>query len=219
MIAKVNGKTITEADMKLAEAEIGTDLGSLPEATKRRVLVEYLIENQLFADAAEGEKLGLRRRLRRAHAVLAAARAARRLLRQDRQGQRSATRTRSKFYDSQVAALKPEEEVRARHILVESEEKAQGDRSRRSRTAPTSPSSPRRTPRTPARKDEGGELGYFGARPDGAAVRGGRLQAAEGRGVAAVQDPVRLAHHQGRGSPPASAAALRGGQGPHHGVA
>ena len=37
-IAKVNGKTITDTDMKLAEAEIGNDLGSLPEATKRRVL-------------------------------------------------------------------------------------------------------------------------------------------------------------------------------------
>src|SRR5215510_2237783 len=57
VIAKVNGKTITEADMKLAEAEIGSDLGSLPESTKRRVLVEFLIENQLFADAAEGQNL------------------------------------------------------------------------------------------------------------------------------------------------------------------
>ena len=33
MIAKVNGKTITDNDMRLAEAEIGNDLGSLPEAT------------------------------------------------------------------------------------------------------------------------------------------------------------------------------------------
>ena len=72
-------------DMKLAEAEIGSDLGSLPEATKRRVLVEFLIENQLFADAAEGQKLASGARLQRAHAVLAAARAARRLFRHERQ--------------------------------------------------------------------------------------------------------------------------------------
>src|SRR5215471_14737429 len=57
VIAKVNGKMITDTDMKLAEAEIGSDLGSLPETTKRRVLIEFLIENQLFADAAEGQKL------------------------------------------------------------------------------------------------------------------------------------------------------------------
>ena len=32
VIATVDGKTITEADMKLAEGEIGTELGTLPEA-------------------------------------------------------------------------------------------------------------------------------------------------------------------------------------------
>ena len=53
VVAKVDGKIITEADMRLAETEIGSDLGSLPDGTKRRVLLEFLIENQLFADAAE----------------------------------------------------------------------------------------------------------------------------------------------------------------------
>ena len=38
IVAKVDGKTITETDMRLAEAEIGSDLGTLPEATRRRVL-------------------------------------------------------------------------------------------------------------------------------------------------------------------------------------
>src|SRR5918912_1180912 len=57
-VATVNGKTITEKDMRLAEADIGSDLGNLPEPTKRRVLLEYLIENQLFAEAAETDKLG-----------------------------------------------------------------------------------------------------------------------------------------------------------------
>lgn len=57
VVAKVNGKSITEGDMRLAEAEIGNELGSLPPDQRRRVLLEYLIENQLFAEAAEGEKL------------------------------------------------------------------------------------------------------------------------------------------------------------------
>ena len=43
--------------MRLAETEIGSDLGSLPDGTKRRVLLEFLIENQLFADAAEKQRL------------------------------------------------------------------------------------------------------------------------------------------------------------------
>src|SRR5436853_7489511 len=110
VIAKVNGKAITDTDMKLAEAEIGTDLGSLPEATKRRVLVEFLIENQLFADAAEGQKLGSgqnfdermqywrRRALRDAYF--------------DRSVRDAISDVDAKkFYDAQVSGLKPEEEV------------------------------------------------------------------------------------------------------------
>ncbi|MEQ1614005.1 MAG: hypothetical protein ABL904_14765, partial [Hyphomicrobiaceae bacterium] len=57
VVAKVNGKNLTESDLKYAEAEIGADIGNLPETTRRRVLIEYLIENQLFADAAETQKL------------------------------------------------------------------------------------------------------------------------------------------------------------------
>ena len=53
VVAKVNDIAITEGDLKLAEDEIGRDLGNLPESTKRRVLVEFLIENNLFAKAAE----------------------------------------------------------------------------------------------------------------------------------------------------------------------
>lgn len=56
-VAKVNGKTITEADMQLAEAEIGNELGSIPPNARRRVILEYIIENALFADAAEAAKL------------------------------------------------------------------------------------------------------------------------------------------------------------------
>ena len=54
----LHGPTTLFGREGLAEAEIGNDLGSLPEATRRRVLLEFLIENQLFADAAECAQLG-----------------------------------------------------------------------------------------------------------------------------------------------------------------
>jgi peptidyl-prolyl cis-trans isomerase C len=119
IVAKVNGKTITESDMKLAEAEIGSDLGTLPEATKRRVLVEFLIENQLFADAAESQKLasgaGYDERMQYWR---------RRSLRDlyfDKSVKDSVSDAEAKkFYDAQVGGAKVEDEVRARHILVES---------------------------------------------------------------------------------------------------
>ena len=123
VVATVNGKALTETDMKLAEAEIGGDLGNLPEATKRRVLVEYLIENQLFANAAEQEKMAAgeafedrmqywrRRALRDTYFDKTV---------KDSIGEAAA----KTFYDDQVKTLKPEEEVQARHILVESEAQA-----------------------------------------------------------------------------------------------
>jgi peptidyl-prolyl cis-trans isomerase C len=161
-VAKVNGKVITEADIKLADAEIGSELGNLPEATKRRVLIEFLIENQLFADAAEGQKLGSgkayderlqywkRRALRDTY-----------FDKSIKDGVDEAEA--KKLYDSQVAQIKPEEEVKARHILVKTEEKAKeiavkiasGDDKLFAEQA-------KAFSEDPGTKDEGGDLGFFG---------------------------------------------------------
>lgn len=159
VVAKVNGKAITEADLRLAEAEIGNDLGSLPPETRRRVLLEYVIENQLFAEAAEGDKLGSgaqfdermqywrRRALRDAYF--------------DRSVRSSVSVADArKLYDQQVSGAKPDEELRARHILVESEEKAKEiyekiahgeDFARMAKEYSKDSGS----------KDDGGDLGYF----------------------------------------------------------
>jgi len=159
VIAKVIGKTITETDMKLAEAEIGSDLGTLPEATKRRVLAEFLIENQLFADAAEGQNLASgaafnerlqywrRRALRDAYF--------------DTTVRNSVNDTEArKFYDSQVDTTKPEEEVRARHILVESKEKAR-DLFEKLAHGSDFAQLAKEHSKDPGSKDQGGELGFF----------------------------------------------------------
>jgi peptidyl-prolyl cis-trans isomerase C len=159
VIAKVDGKTITEADMRLAETEIGSDLGSLPDPTKRRVLLEFLIENQLFADAAEKDKLsasadfGDRMQYWRRRAL--------RDVYFDKSVKDSVSEAEAKrYYDQHVGALKPEDEVRARHILVESREKAVelyekilhgGDFAALAKENSKDPGS----------KDQGGELGFF----------------------------------------------------------
>lgn len=158
-VAKVNGKNITEADLNLAEQEIGGELGSLPPATRRRVLVEFLIENQLFADAAEGQKLSQgqafddrmqywrRRALRDTYF--------------DQSVKSSVSDAEArKFYDEQVGQIKPQEEVKARHILVEGQEKAKelfekiahgGDFAKLAKEFS----------KDPGTKDEGGDLGFF----------------------------------------------------------
>ncbi|MEO1608543.1 MAG: peptidylprolyl isomerase [Pseudomonadota bacterium] len=59
IVAKVNGRLITEADVRLAEAEIGQDLLRHSPATRRRVVIEFLIQNELFADAAEKKNVAV----------------------------------------------------------------------------------------------------------------------------------------------------------------
>jgi len=159
VIAKVNGKTITENDMKLAETEIGNDLGTLPEGTRRRVLVEFLIENQLFADAAESQKLGsgaaFEERLQYWR---------RRALRDvyfDKTVKDSVNDAEAKkFFDSQVGAAKPEEEVSARHILVESKDQAR-DLYEKIAHGSDFDKLAKEHSKDPGSKDQGGSLGYF----------------------------------------------------------
>ena len=159
MLAKVNGRTITEADLRLAEAEIGNDLGSMPADQRRRVLVEYLIENHLFAEAAESEKLGSgaafdermkywqRRALRDAYF--------------DRSVKGAITEAEArKLYDAQLAAAKPQEEARARHILVETEAKAK-DIFEKIAHGDDFARMAKEFSKDTGSKEEGGDLGYF----------------------------------------------------------
>jgi peptidyl-prolyl cis-trans isomerase C len=159
VVAKVNGRTITEADVRLAEAEIGNDLGSLAPDKRRRVLVEYLIETMLFAEAGQNAKLGsgqhfdTRRRYwdRRAmrdtyfdHSV---------------KGSISEADAK-KFYDTEVAALPSQEEVRARHILVDSEETAKDIYEKVAHGADFTEMA-KQYSKDPGSKDGGGDLGYI----------------------------------------------------------
>lgn len=155
---RVNGKDLTEADMKLAETEIGSDLGSIAGVPRRRVLAEFLVETQLFADAAEEAKLSppantqdtpywKRRALRDVYFEKVIAKGI-------GDGEVKA------FYDEHIGAKKQEEEIRASHILVDSEDKAYqvytrlqsgGDFATMAKEVSTDPGS----------KDQGGDLGFF----------------------------------------------------------
>jgi peptidyl-prolyl cis-trans isomerase C len=160
VIAKVNGKTITDTDMKLAEAEIGSDLGSLPEATKRRVLIEFLIENQLFADAAEGQRLAV------GHSFDEPMQYWRRRALRDAYFDKSVRETISdaeakKFYENQVGSLKSDQEVRARHILVDSKDKAREVYEKLAHGSDFVRLA-KEYSKDPGSKDQGGDLGFFG---------------------------------------------------------
>jgi peptidyl-prolyl cis-trans isomerase C len=160
VLAKVNGKDITEAELAYAEEEIGEGLAHLAPGQKRRYLTEYLIEMQVFSDAAEAEKLGTgadfdnRMKYWREHALkdVFLAKAVKDKVSEDEA---------KKFYDERASQMSGEEEVQASHILVKTEETAKqvaqkllagGDFAALAKEFSEDPGS----------KDKGGVLGYFG---------------------------------------------------------
>jgi len=123
VVAKLNGKEIRESDLALAEAEVGPEVANLPPANRRRLLLEFLIEMQLFADAADGASLtsGPDFEKRAAYWNTRAKRDA--YYEKSIKGSISEPLAKG-IYDDKVKMIPAEEEVEARHILVDSEEKA-----------------------------------------------------------------------------------------------
>lgn len=123
VVANVNGTPITEAELTLAESEIGQELAGVPTENRRRVLVEYLTEAHLMAAAAEKEKLGTgaefdeRIKYYRLRAL--------RDTYFEKKVRDGVTAEAAKtIYDDKVKGIPVQQEVRARHILVKTEDEA-----------------------------------------------------------------------------------------------
>ncbi len=122
-VAKVDGHAITEAELTFAEAEIGQELAGVPAESRRRVLTEYLIEAHLMAESAEKAKLdqgaSFEQRMKYYHL---------RALRDayfEKQIRDSVPETEARaLYEERVKSMPAQEEVRARHILVKTEDEA-----------------------------------------------------------------------------------------------
>ncbi|MBI4725003.1 MAG: peptidylprolyl isomerase [Rhodomicrobium sp.] len=122
-IARVNGTDITEAEIAFAEGEVGAEIAGLPVEARRRVLLEYLVEAHLFAEAATKNQLGRGKEFeeRLAYYKLRALRDAF----YEKKVREAVTEAQAKAsYQEQIANIKPEEEVRVRHILLKTEQEA-----------------------------------------------------------------------------------------------
>lgn len=160
VVATVNGQPITESDLRFAENELGGEIANLPPEVKRRALAEYLIDNELFAKAAEEAKIAATPEYEQQMRYLK-----RRVLRElyfdktlkGKIGEDEA----KKVYTEKIAQLKPEEEIEARHILVDSEEKAKELHAKIVAGADFAQLAKENSTDTGS-KDQGGVLGYFG---------------------------------------------------------
>ena len=118
-----------------------------------------------------------------------------------------------KVYDDAVKPMTPRGRgARAPHPGREPRTRPRRSPSR-SRAAPTSPTLAKEKSKDPGAAD-GGDLGYFTKDqmvPEFADVA---FKLEQGPGLRPGEDPVRLAHHQGRGQAHQAGAGVREGQGP-----
>lgn len=123
VLARVDGVEIKQSDLALAEADIGA---SLPPATgdaRRDALLAFMIDVTILARAAEAKKLGDGAEFARKLAY-ARQKALMEALLEQTSKSAATDAAMHQLYDESVKKLTPEKEVHARHILVETEEKA-----------------------------------------------------------------------------------------------
>jgi peptidyl-prolyl cis-trans isomerase C len=158
VMARVNGVEIKESDLALAEEDLGNELqASSPEA-KRDQLIAYVTDVILVTQAADKKKLADTPEFKRRLAFLRN----KLLMGFELQEEVKAAITDEAMhqtYDDAVRSMGGQDEVRARHILVESEGeanaivdalKAGGDFATLAREKSKDPGAA-----------EGGDLGYF----------------------------------------------------------
>jgi peptidyl-prolyl cis-trans isomerase C len=157
VVARVNGVDIKQSDLDFAVSEVGSRLSNYTPADRRRVLLQYVIENELMAEAGENDKLD------------SAANFAARLKYHQRRALRDAFFDASisnavtddaakKIYDEKIGSVKPEQEIHARHILVATEAEAKEVAERLKKGEDFATIAKEKSKDTSA---EGGDLGFF----------------------------------------------------------
>jgi peptidyl-prolyl cis-trans isomerase C len=182
VVATVNGVDIKQSDLDFAAAEVGAQLANYPPDDRRRMLLQFVIENELMAEAATKDgldsgqayedrlKYHRRRTLRDAYYD----KSVRLAVSED---------DAKKLYDQKVAGMKPEEEIHARHILVSTEAEAKEIKERLEKGEDFATVAKEKSKDPSA---EGGDLGFF--------TRGQMLKpfedAAFALDVGKISDPV-----------------------------
>jgi len=123
VIARVNGSEIRQSDLAIAEEDFATELRGAPPEMKREQLIAYLTDVMLVAQAAEKEKLGEATEFKRRQAIMRN-KLLMGLLLQKRSKAAATDEEMRKVYDDAVKQMSSEEEIRARHILVDDENEA-----------------------------------------------------------------------------------------------
>src|ERR1700752_397298 len=158
VLAKVNGSEIRQSDIALAEEELGPSLAQMDPSTKKENVLAFLIDMKIVAKAAEDKKIEDRDDFK---ARLAFAR--NRLLMDNllaAKGKAANTdEAMKKVYDDASKQISGEQEVHARHILVETEDEAKEIEAELKKGADFAELAKKKS-KDPGASD-GGDLGFF----------------------------------------------------------
>ncbi|MFL5021001.1 MAG: peptidylprolyl isomerase [Microvirga sp.] len=159
VIARVNGVDITEGDLALAAEDPALQMPNVPEAQKRDLLTGYMIDLKLGAKAAEAAKVGSGAEFTRKLAYNRDKTLLDEYL--DQEAKKAVTpEAARKLYDETVKSVPTEQEVRARHILVENEDEAKKIATR-VKGGEDFAKVAGEVSKDPGSKTDGGDLGFF----------------------------------------------------------
>jgi len=158
VLAKVNGAEIRQSDLALAEEELGPSLAQMDPSTKKENVLAFLIDMKIVAKAAESKKIEDRDDFK---ARLAFTR--NRLLMDNLlavEGKAATTdEAMKKVYAEAAKQIEGEQEVHARHILVETEDEAKAIEAELKNGADFAELAKKKS-KDPGASD-GGDLGFF----------------------------------------------------------
>ena len=158
VVATVNGVPIRASEVEFAAEDLLAQIANIKPDQRYRFLVSYLIERQLLAQAAEKAKISSTEEYKK-RAGFYRAKALRDAYFKTKIEPLVTDKEAKARYEKETANIKPQEEVRARHILVKTENEAKAIAAELKKGAKfeevakaksAGPSAPR-----------GGDLGYF----------------------------------------------------------
>ena len=158
VLAKVNGSEIHASDVALAEEELGPSLQQMDPSTRKDNVLSFLIDMKIVAKAAEDKKIENNDDFKKRLAFTR-----NRLLMDSllaSEGKAATTDdAMKKVYDEASKQITGEQEVRARHILVETEDEAKAIKAELDKGADFAELAKKKS-KDPGASD-GGDLGFF----------------------------------------------------------